>query len=286
MKKHLLCSFYFSLPVISKISLCGRTFWHGTTAPTTRRLTTNKRSTKRATNNSASTSCKVTYWPIKTRARVSEGHFLAVYYNLPHGKVPPFRTLFHANNDNDVITKILTWWGRDRRVNLPLLCSLGLDTFNLLGDSVDSGSLWDYLLGNQVSNLLYENYFLLFKWAKCALNFPSKLSFLCLSVCWLCFRPCIVRGFFTQMKETNHCRPLACVQMPPLPQKKIGRKSRFSRFFSEEGGTSHRLQASCWGKLQKWETKQQGSGKGQPILPLSFLCPVPCHLLVISYYPP
>ena len=84
--------FYFSLPVISKISLCGRTFWHGTTAPTTRRLTTDKRSTKRAANNPASTSCKVTYWPIKTRARVLEGHFLALYYNFPHGKVPPFWT--------------------------------------------------------------------------------------------------------------------------------------------------------------------------------------------------
>ena len=82
---------YFSLPVISKISLCGRrTFWHGTTAPTTRRLTTDKRSTKRAANNPASTSCKVTYWPINTRARVLEGHFMALYYNLPHGKVPPF----------------------------------------------------------------------------------------------------------------------------------------------------------------------------------------------------
>ena len=45
---------------------------------------------------------------------------------------------------------------------------------------------------------------------------------------------------------------------------------------------SHRLQASCWGKLQKRETKQQGSGKGQLILPLSFLCLVLCHLLVIS----
>ena len=73
-----------------------------------------------------------------------------------------------------------------------------------------------------------------------------------------------------------------CTDAPPLPQKKIGRKSLFSRFFSEEGGTSHRLQASCWGKWQKRETKQQGSGKGQPILPLSFLCLVPCHLLVIS----
>ena len=33
--------FYFPLPVvpvISKISLCGRTFWHGTRAPTTRQL--------------------------------------------------------------------------------------------------------------------------------------------------------------------------------------------------------------------------------------------------------
>ena len=88
--------FYFSLPVISKISLCGRTFWHGTTAPTTRRLTTDKRSTKRAANNPASTSCKVTYWPIKTRARVLEGHFLALYYNLPHGKVPPFLNAFIA----------------------------------------------------------------------------------------------------------------------------------------------------------------------------------------------
>ena len=85
--------FYFSLPVISKISLCGRTFWHGTTAPTTRRLTTDKRSTKRAANNPASTSCKVTYWPIKTRARVLEGQFLALYYNQYHGKVPPFWTL-------------------------------------------------------------------------------------------------------------------------------------------------------------------------------------------------
>ena len=62
--------FYFSLPVISKISLSGRTFWHGTTAPTTRRLTTDKRLTELAANNPASTSCKVTYWPIKTRARV------------------------------------------------------------------------------------------------------------------------------------------------------------------------------------------------------------------------
>ena len=85
--------FYFSLPVISKISLCSRTFWHGTTAPTTRRLTTDKRSTKRAANNPASASCKITYWPIKTRALVLEGHFLALYYNLPRGKVPPFWTL-------------------------------------------------------------------------------------------------------------------------------------------------------------------------------------------------
>ena len=44
-------------------------------------------------NNPASTSCKVTYWPIKARARVLEGNFLALYYNLPHGKVLPFWTL-------------------------------------------------------------------------------------------------------------------------------------------------------------------------------------------------
>ena len=85
--------FHFSLPIISKISLCGRTFWHSKTAPTTRRLTTDKRSTKRAANDLASTSCKVTYWPITTRARVLEGHFSALYYNFSHGKVPPFWTL-------------------------------------------------------------------------------------------------------------------------------------------------------------------------------------------------
>ena len=88
--------FYFSLPVIpviSKISLCGRKFWHGTTAPTTQqRDGTDKRSTKRAANDPASTSCKVTYWPITTRARVFEGQFLALYYNFLHGKVPPFWT--------------------------------------------------------------------------------------------------------------------------------------------------------------------------------------------------
>ena len=71
--------FYFSLPVISQISVCGRTFWHGTTAPTTRRLTTDKAidqaGGKRPSKSPASTSCKVTYWPITTRARVLEGHF-------------------------------------------------------------------------------------------------------------------------------------------------------------------------------------------------------------------
>ena len=35
---------------------------------------------------------RITYWPIKTRALVLEGH-LALYYNLPHGKVTPFWTL-------------------------------------------------------------------------------------------------------------------------------------------------------------------------------------------------
>ena len=98
--------FYFSLPVISKISLCGRTFWHGTTAPTTRRLTTDKRSTKRAANNPASTSCKVTYWPIKTRARVVERHFLALYYNLLHGKVPPFWTLLYDQEEIGIIVAL------------------------------------------------------------------------------------------------------------------------------------------------------------------------------------
>ena len=55
--------FYFSpsvIPIISKISLYGRTFWHSTTAPTKRRLTSDKLSTKRQTTQQAM-SCNVTY---------------------------------------------------------------------------------------------------------------------------------------------------------------------------------------------------------------------------------
>ena len=53
--------FIFLSPLSLKSLFAGERFGMVTTAPTTRRLTTDKRSTKRAANNLASTSCKVTY---------------------------------------------------------------------------------------------------------------------------------------------------------------------------------------------------------------------------------
>ena len=69
---------------------------------------------------------------------------------------------------------------------------------------------------------------------------------------------------------------------PPSLRKKSGEKNLFSQFFSEEVGDVSQATGLLLGDIAKWETKQQGSGKGQPFLPLSFLCLVPCHLLVIS----
>ena len=148
----------------------------------------------------------------------------------------------------------------------------------------DSSSLWDYLLSNQVlSNLLYENYFLLFKWVKCALSFPSKLSFLCLSVCWLCFRPCVWVFHPHERNQPLQASSL-CTDVPHSLRKKSGEKISSPDFFLRKRGTSHRLQASCWGTLQKRETKQ-GKWKGPALsttfLPLSCSLPSPC-----DFYPP
>ena len=60
------------------------------------RLTTDKRSTKRAANNPASTSCKVTYWPIKRGLeywRVMFWHSITIF---PMVKYPLFERFYSS----------------------------------------------------------------------------------------------------------------------------------------------------------------------------------------------
>ena len=133
------------------------------------------------------------------------------------------------------------------------------------------------LLGNQVKQFIV--------WAKCALNFLSKLSFLCLSVCWLCFRPC---AWVFHPDERN--QPLQasslCTDVPRSLRKKIGRKNSLLPIFFW-GRADVCTQATGLlleeiaqkGNKTAWEWK--GLAHSTTYLPLSCSLPSPCDI-----YPP
>ena len=75
-----------------------------------------------------------------------------------------------------------------------------------------------------------------------------------------------------------------CIDVPTPSEKNREKKVSSPDFFLRKGGhlcTGYRPLAGGNCKKGKQNSKP-ASGKGQLILPLSFLCLVPCHLLVIS----